>query len=232
MTALGGLGMRTRLRLRIGTVAIGLTLAALGWPQPAQSATACQIQLAPAAVEVLGAGATGSVVGVTAAAGCSYSIVSADAFIVVTSAATAVGNSSVSYSVLPNTGPTRRGSIAIGGSVFAVKQAKGTVPPPPPPPPRKTADDFDGDGKADIGIFRLSTGTWYLQQSRDGFASTQWGLPGDILVPGDYDGDGKTDIAIYRPSNGTWYILQSRDGFKQVQWGFGTDIPIVGLPRR
>jgi hypothetical protein len=37
----------------------------------------------------------------------------------------------------------------------------------------------------------------------------QWGLPGDVPVPGDYDGDGITDYAVYRPATGTWWILPS-----------------------
>ncbi len=171
---------------RAAAAVVGV-LALLTVPMPSPSkaaeavpASACAVMLAPAAVEVLGTGATASSIGVTAAAGCSYSVISDNAFIVIDSAATAVGSSTVRYSVLPNTGPTRKGSITIGGIGFGVKQAKGVAPPPPPPPPppRKTAFDFDGDGKADVGIYRPGTGTWYLLRSRDGFLATQFGLPG------------------------------------------------------
>ena len=58
---------------------------------------------------------------------------------------------------------------------------------------------------------------------------TQWGMPGDIPVPGDYDGDGKTDFAIWRPSTGQWWIFRSSDEVVVTkQWGVAGDIPVPG----
>jgi hypothetical protein len=94
--------------------------------------------------------------------------------------------------------------------------------------------DYDGDGKADLGIYRTSTRQWWGLASSTNYTSSgnvQWGASTDIPVPGDYDGDRKTDAAVYRPSTGTWYILTSGTGFAGnmgVQWGAGTDVPVTG----
>jgi uncharacterized delta-60 repeat protein/CSLREA domain-containing protein len=87
----------------------------------------------------------------------------------------------------------------------------------------KTPFDFDGDGRADISVFRPSSGVWYLQQSTNGFTGLQFGLSTDKLAPADYDGDGKTDIAVYR--DGLWYLLRSQSGFTTFQFGLAEDIP-------
>src|SRR5207244_5759810 len=88
--------------------------------------------------------------------------------------------------------------------------------------------DFDGDAKADIGVFRPGTGIWYILRSSDGaLRQVQWGAGVDAPVTGDCDGDGEADIAVYRPGTGTWYILRSSDGaLQQVQWGVAGDTPV------
>lgn len=88
-------------------------------------------------------------------------------------------------------------------------------------------DDFDGDGKTDISVFRPNEGNWYIFRSSDSTVAAQnFGIATDTLVPADYDGDGKTDIAVYR--SGAWYIQKSRDGFAFAVFGQAGDVPQPG----
>ncbi len=89
----------------------------------------------------------------------------------------------------------------------------------------RTLFDYDGDGRADLSVFRPSDRTWYLNRSQSGFSATQFGLATDKLTPADYDGDGKTDIAVFR--DGFWYWLgSSNNQFNAVRFGQADDVPV------
>jgi len=104
--------------------------------------------------------------------------------------------------------------------------------------------DWDGSGKSKIGVFRPSTGVWYLDMNDNGLWDntvidrqiSTFGKPGDIPLVGDWNGDGKSEIGLYRPSNGFWYMDVNGNGlwdgrptdWQINQFGSPGDIPIVG----
>jgi len=99
---------------------------------------------------------------------------------------------------------------------------------------RKTEADFDGDGKADMAIFRPSWGAWFILRSDSNwttYIAKGWGTNGDIPLAGDFDGDGKADMAIFRPSWGAWFVLLSGSNWTTYiakGWGTNGDIPLAG----
>jgi hypothetical protein len=82
--------------------------------------------------------------------------------------------------------------------------------------------DYDGDGKADVTVYR--EGVWFILRSSEGVQIlVEWGgLLSDVPVPADYDGDGKADIAVYR--DGTWFILLA--GCPGAPWDYGCQEPL------
>ncbi len=93
--------------------------------------------------------------------------------------------------------------------------------------PQSTLFDYDGDGRADVSVFRPSTNRWYeLLSSNSTVTEQTFGVSGDVVAPADFDGDGKTDIAIFRPTSGDWWYLSSINNAQvQIHWGQAGDIP-------
>lgn len=89
--------------------------------------------------------------------------------------------------------------------------------------------DFDDDGKADLTVFRPTTGNWYtLESSSDNMRTYPWGTNGDKPMVGDTDGDGLLDYTVFRPDTGIWYIRRSSIlSLTAFNWGINTDIPML-----
>ena len=94
------------------------------------------------------------------------------------------------------------------------------------------AGDFDRDGRAELTLFRPSTGQWLGIDplTSNSTINRQWGLNGDTPLAHDFDGDGATDTAVFRPSSAEWFIVLSsapNGPTKRLQWGLGnSDRPL------
>ncbi len=109
------------------------------------------------------------------------------------------------------------------------------------------AGDWTGRGTTSVGLFRPSTGEWFLDmnanRSWNGCAKNKdlcivsFGKTGDLPISGDWTGiTGVSSIGVFRPSTGEWFLDRNGNG----KWdgetldtyvaGFGQagDIPVVG----
>jgi hypothetical protein len=100
-------------------------------------------------------------------------------------------------------------------------------------------EDFDGDHKDDIAVWRPGVATqasFYILNSATSTVRVEaFGQTGDDpTVVGDYNNDGKADLAVYRvgatPANpSTWYYRTVANGPVTVyQWGVGGDTAAPG----
>jgi hypothetical protein len=103
------------------------------------------------------------------------------------------------------------------------------------------AGDWTGDGHAKVGIYRASTGQWFLDANNNGiydagdFTYGFGGIAGDLPVVGDWNGLHKDCVGIFR--QGFYWILDMNcngafDGSpKDATFPFGglqNDVPVVG----
>ena len=102
--------------------------------------------------------------------------------------------------------------------------------------------DWDGDGKAEIGVFR-NNGLWFLDANGNGIwdgcgtdLCLSFGASGKPVV-GDWNNDGKAKVGVF--NNGTWYLDYNGNGawdgcildrcyYPPASLGLDTDFPVAG----
>ncbi|MCK6681169.1 MAG: hypothetical protein L6R30_01970 [Thermoanaerobaculia bacterium] len=88
--------------------------------------------LNPSSASVPVAGASGLTFQVATSAACPWTAVAEDSWITITAGASGTGNGTVTFSVAPNDGPDRTGTITVAGTAFTINQAPGCFTPAVP----------------------------------------------------------------------------------------------------
>jgi hypothetical protein len=96
------------------------------------------------------------------------------------------------------------------------------------------------DGHAYVGVFRPSTGQWFLSTTNTSYTAANtlqinnFGTKGDVPEVGDWLGTGLTEVGVFRPSTGTWYLSKTDSNYTPANtiqignFGAAGDQPAVG----
>lgn len=111
----------------------------------------------------------------------------------------------------------RTSTVSLGALLFSGLLAGGS-----------RAATFTGDGRADYGIWRPSTGGWHVKRSDTltSLPAVVFGAAGDVPLPSQMAQDARADQVLWRGSTGKW-LVRSAEGTKQtpVAWGAWGDAP-------
>ncbi len=186
---------------------------------------AAQLQVGPAQTLVPRTGA--NALDLTVSANVPWTAAASGSWITFPAGAAGTGDGTLRCRVAANTGGLRTGTITVSVGalqrtvqIYQWPQRTGTG--------RAVEGDFDGDGKADLALFRRAAGIWDLVFSRGGQWALPWGWHAVVAAPADYDGDGVVDVAVYHPAGGTWCIFQSTGGSRTESFGWSATIPLPG----
>ena len=76
--------------------------------------------------------------------------------------------------------------------------------------------DFDGDGNADLAVYRPSTAQWFVAGSATSYTGRLLATFGaanlDLPAPAAYTGGDTTVPGVYRPTTGQWFIYEGGAG--------------------
>jgi len=97
--------------------------------------------------------------------------------------------------------------------------------------------DWNGNGTTKFGLFRPSTGEWFLDYNgdrgwdrctKDRCINSSW-TGAYLPVSGDWDGTGTSKIGVFDPSSGEWFLdLNGNGQWTKFSFGEKGDIPVVG----
>jgi dolichyl-diphosphooligosaccharide--protein glycosyltransferase len=98
------------------------------------------------------------------------------------------------------------------------------------------AGDWNGDKKAETGLWQPQTGHFLLDMNGDGkwgegdIRLGPFGYAYDIPVAGDWDGDGKWQVGVWRPAEQTYYLDAGRGNPESAQRKAGISGRYLALP--
>jgi len=166
----------------------------------------CGGAIAPLSANIAAAGGSGTIL-LTAGSSCPWTASSNDGFISITGGSAGAGKGSVSYTVLPNAGTSRRGTITAAGQTFTILQAGSSTPVP---------DDFNGDGHPDVIWQDPATGASQVSflggaQGATVIGTARLSGPNTWRIVGvaDLNGDGHPDVIWQDPATGmsqVWFL--------------------------